>query len=152
MPRALDAIGAQADPFVDPGQDVLQGPDVPVPSVVGTSVDDAEERLSEAGLTLTVSDAERFAPGVPNGLVAAQQPRPGAQLPTGSAVTVFTSTGFGRGDGDDGDRRERRDNDDGLFPDLPDLPDLPDFPGLPDEPRNGNDGDGNDGDGNDGGD
>lgn len=93
MPRAVQELGIAATPFTDPGTDIIFGPQVRVPSVVGTSVDTAEARLAAAGLGMTVSDERRFNTGVPEGLVASQNPGGGGTATTGSAITVFLSGG-----------------------------------------------------------
>lgn len=63
---------------------------VPVPSVVGEVVEDAEEELRAAGLvaarTLSLSGSDRAI-----GVVVAQSPLPGQQLPRGATVELAVS-------------------------------------------------------------
>jgi membrane peptidoglycan carboxypeptidase len=96
LPRAIGELGIATPPFNEPGNDVILGPQVRVPSVVGTQVSTAESRLAEAGFTMAVSDERRNGSGVPEGLVADQSPGGGGSAPAGSTVTVFLSGG---GDG-----------------------------------------------------
>jgi membrane peptidoglycan carboxypeptidase len=93
MPRAVEALGLPPTGFTDPGTDIIFGPQVRVPSVVDTSVGTAEARLAAAGLGMTVSDERRFNTGVPEGLIASQNPGGGGTATTGSAITVFLSGG-----------------------------------------------------------
>ncbi|MGF1662516.1 MAG: transglycosylase domain-containing protein [Kineosporiaceae bacterium] len=101
MPRAVSELGIATPPFNDPGSDIIFGPQVRVPSVVGTQVSTAESRLAEAGFTMAVSDERRNGSGVAEGLVAAQSPGGGGSAPAGSTVTVFLSGGGGGGFLDD---------------------------------------------------
>jgi membrane peptidoglycan carboxypeptidase len=93
MPRALETMGLPPDGFAEPGSDIIYGPQVRVPNVVGASVGTAEARLAEAGLTISVSGERRRGGGVPEGLIASQSPRGGGIAPTGSVVTVYLSDG-----------------------------------------------------------
>lgn len=93
MPRAVQDLGLAPTPFADPGTDIIVGPQVRVPSVVGTSLGTAEARLAAAGLGMTVSGDRRFGSGVPEGLVASQSPGGGGTTNQGTAVTVFLSGG-----------------------------------------------------------
>jgi membrane peptidoglycan carboxypeptidase len=97
MPRAVAELGIATPGFTDPGSDVIFGPQVRVPSVVGTQVSTAESRLAEAGFTMAVSDERRNGTGVAEGLVASQSPGGGGSAPAGSTVTVFLSGGGGGG-------------------------------------------------------
>jgi membrane peptidoglycan carboxypeptidase len=102
LPRAVNELGLPRNPFNDPGSDIIFGPQVRVPSVVGTQVSTAEARLAEAGLTMTVSGERRNGTGVPEGLVASQSPGGGSSAPAGTTVTVFLSGGRGGGGGGGG--------------------------------------------------
>jgi membrane peptidoglycan carboxypeptidase len=99
MPRAVAELGIATPGFNDPGSDIIFGPQVRVPSVVGTQVSTAESRLAEAGFTMAVSDERRNGSGVAEGLVAAQSPGGGGSASPGSTVTVFLSGGGGDGGG-----------------------------------------------------
>jgi len=63
-----------------------------VPSVIGSSVDDARRKLAAAGLTLTVGQSSE-SDTVPAGEVMSQDPDPGSTAAPKSAVTVEVSTG-----------------------------------------------------------
>jgi eukaryotic-like serine/threonine-protein kinase len=62
---------------------VSSGPAVvEVPSVRGLSIDDARQKLQDAGFTVKVRS-------LPIGTVFAQSPRAGAQRQQGSTVTIY---------------------------------------------------------------
>ena len=63
---------------------------VPVPNLVGQSVDAAKAALTAVGLGLTVA-AQRPIPGTPAGIVVAQDPAAGTSIVVGTAVSVTVS-------------------------------------------------------------
>ena len=68
----------------------LVPPSTIVPSVVGLMQDEAEERLREARLNITVEEVPSLEPA---GLVVNQSHEPGTRLTQGNFVTIFVSTG-----------------------------------------------------------
>ena len=64
---------------------------VAVPDVVGTTQADAESRLTDAGFTVVVSQAESDT--VPAGSVISQDPQAGVVSTPGSRVSIVVSTG-----------------------------------------------------------
>ncbi len=68
--------------------------EVEVPSIDGTSVDQARDLLRAKDLLLTL-EAEHADPTIPAGKVAGQVPLAGSRAPRGSAVQAFVSTGAG---------------------------------------------------------
>jgi beta-lactam-binding protein with PASTA domain/tRNA A-37 threonylcarbamoyl transferase component Bud32 len=65
----------------------------PVPDVTGESLDDAQERLAEAGFDSRVS--QEASDTVDQGKVTRTNPTAGSMQPKGSTVTIFVSTGKG---------------------------------------------------------
>ncbi len=65
--------------------------EVVVPSLVGTSKDDALARLEALKLVSTVT--EREIPGMTSGIVAEQSPAPGTKLKPGATVQLVVATG-----------------------------------------------------------
>jgi serine/threonine-protein kinase len=67
--------------------------EVPVPNVVGRSLNEASTLLTDAGLSLRVDERRRVDPKVPAGHVIAQDPGPGVNLRTSRGVRVYVSAG-----------------------------------------------------------
>jgi hypothetical protein len=65
---------------------------VRVPDVTGTDSQSAQERLSNVGLRMTVSD-RLFSSTVPVGSVISQKPQGGTTVPSGSTISVSVSGG-----------------------------------------------------------
>jgi serine/threonine-protein kinase len=86
-PPALNQVqkGSHVDLFISSGPQL-----VTVPSVVGKQKPDAQAALQDAGLRVTVHEADS---NRPKGEVTAQTPGSGAQVPTGSRVTITVSKG-----------------------------------------------------------
>src|SRR5690625_3709182 len=89
----------------------LYGKRVPVPSVVGYSVESAERMLTEAGLRLgEVSEgpSDEWAAGA----VIATSPDPHSRVTPGSAINVTVSNGQDKRRDDDDDDHDHDDDDD----------------------------------------
>lgn len=71
-------------------QEYLVPPPTQVPSVVGLEQDEAEEKLREARLNVTIQDIASLEPV---GVVVNQSIDPGATVSQGSFVTIWVSTG-----------------------------------------------------------
>ncbi len=71
--------------------------EVPVPNLVGRSVDEAAAALGRAGLEVRVEEPDRIDPGVPAGHVAAQDPATGLITRRGRSVKVWLSSGASAG-------------------------------------------------------
>ncbi len=99
MNQAPQYLGLEPVGFANPNDDVLYGPPVRVPSVVGLSVESAQRRLAEAGLGASVSEERRAGPA---NLVVGQSPGPGGQTRGGSAITLYLGGGGGGGNGRNG--------------------------------------------------
>src|SRR5215472_1848855 len=65
--------------------------DVIVPTLHGTTVNEASALLGEAGLTLKVEDAKRADPTVPAGQILSQDPAPGVRTRRERNVKVWVS-------------------------------------------------------------
>nr|WP_203606027.1 Stk1 family PASTA domain-containing Ser/Thr kinase [Streptomyces sp. SID8014] len=71
---------------------VSKGAPVEVPDLAGSSVEEATEELKEAGLKVRTAD-ERIFSEHEKGAVAAQSPKPGAELAEGAEVELTLSKG-----------------------------------------------------------
>ncbi|MHB1063692.1 MAG: transglycosylase domain-containing protein [Georgenia sp.] len=89
MSRALD--GLPVLPFGEAPARVLYGPRVPVPDVVGRSVEDARAILGNQGFAVSVADPVESE--LQAGSVASMSPAPGARVRPGSTVTIVPSSG-----------------------------------------------------------
>lgn len=69
-------------------------PQVRVPPLEGTALREAKSRLQSVGLKVSAEIADSI-PSPHPGTVTRQDPRPGTQLPQGSGVTLWFSTGLG---------------------------------------------------------
>jgi len=67
----------------------LRSREVPVPDLIGQSVETATERLAAAGLTLRVDASRREHPGIAPDRIALQDPAPGASARRPRAVRVW---------------------------------------------------------------
>jgi len=65
-----------------------------VPNVVGLSLEEATQRLGDAGFKLQ-NEGPQASAGVAEGLVASQKPEDGSNFPKGSSVRVWISSGSG---------------------------------------------------------
>lgn len=72
---------------------VSDGPPVEVPEVVGMTLDEARQELSDAGLKLETVPGEVFSDDVPKGSVAKQSPGGGRETGEGSTVRLTISKG-----------------------------------------------------------
>ncbi|WP_281966351.1 transglycosylase domain-containing protein [Serinicoccus marinus] len=88
MDRASE--GMDVEDWDDPPADILNGKRITIPSVVGMSVGEAQERLEDAGLTGSVV---RVASGQAEGTVLYTTPGVGSSVQTSSPVTLHVSTG-----------------------------------------------------------
>jgi serine/threonine-protein kinase len=68
--------------------------DVEVPSLAGTTVEQARDLLKARHLLLSLQ-AERPDPSVPAGNIAGQVPLAGSRVPAGTAIQAFVSSGAG---------------------------------------------------------
>ncbi|WP_133737849.1 transglycosylase domain-containing protein [Frigoribacterium sp. PhB116] len=80
-------------PFPRPNSSVLRGSGVSVPNVTGSSVEAAKTILK--GLSLVYADGGTQASALPAGQVVGTYPGPGAVIPKGETVQVYTSDGSG---------------------------------------------------------
>lgn len=71
----------------------LETREVKVPELVGRSLDDATQRLTQLGLPLRVDDNRRADPKVPSGRIMQQDPAPGLPARRGRTVRVWVSSG-----------------------------------------------------------
>jgi eukaryotic-like serine/threonine-protein kinase len=71
-------------------EDYLEPPSTNVPSVVGLDRSTAAKRIQEAKLNVSVKEVPSLEPA---GIVVAQSRSPGSEVPQGSYVTIFVSSG-----------------------------------------------------------
>jgi beta-lactam-binding protein with PASTA domain len=72
---------------------VSKGRPIDAPDVVGDSVADAQQKLQDAGLKVTLADARTFSDTVTAGGIAQQSPSAGIPLARGDTVTLTLSKG-----------------------------------------------------------
>jgi beta-lactam-binding protein with PASTA domain len=72
---------------------VSKGQPIDAPDVVGDSVADAQQKLQDAGLKVTLADARTFSDTVTAGGIAQQSPSAGIPLAKGDTVTLTLSKG-----------------------------------------------------------
>jgi beta-lactam-binding protein with PASTA domain len=72
---------------------VSKGQPIDAPDVVGDSVADAQQKLQDAGLKVTLADARAFSDTVTAGGIAQQSPSAGIPLAKGDTVTLTLSKG-----------------------------------------------------------
>jgi beta-lactam-binding protein with PASTA domain len=89
QPDAGQALGpgTEVDLVVSKGP-----PPVPVPNLVGSSLDDARATLDDLDLRLTQAD-QKYSENYDEGIIMSQDPGEGAQLQRGSTISVVVSLG-----------------------------------------------------------
>lgn len=85
-------LGAGALSAVTAMRFAIQGTEVEVPDLAGTTESEARARVGEKGLELVV-DSRRFSPVVPDGEVLEQIPRAGSRVKQSRSVRVRISLG-----------------------------------------------------------
>jgi hypothetical protein len=98
MQNTLKGMGIPPAAFADPPKESLIGRPVEVPDVVGLPPEEAIRILEGEGFNVTVSPGREFS-DVPKGAVARTSPAGGAEVPSGTTVTIFISGGRQQGDG-----------------------------------------------------
>ncbi|HEX3002752.1 MAG TPA: transglycosylase domain-containing protein [Angustibacter sp.] len=83
--------GMPRENFGNPTDKILYGDKVSVPSTTGLSVADATKVLEAAGFSVSVGSPQTS--NVAKGLVAGTNPSPGSRVRSGSAVTIYPSSG-----------------------------------------------------------
>lgn len=113
---------------------VSAGPDaVEIPSVRGLREDDARRQLEDLGLEVTIGDPDDDDPDFEEGRVTRTEPVEGTEVPGGSAVELFLSSGMVELPdlvGSDEDAARAQLNDLGLIPDTTDVVDESVAPGT----------------------
>ena len=71
----------------------LKAREVPVPALVGRSLDNATETVADLDLMLKVDEARRLDPKIPAGRIAQQDPPAGSVARRGRGVRVWLSSG-----------------------------------------------------------
>jgi len=91
--RIMDTAseGMEIEDWDEPSAEILNGKRVTIPRVVGMPVDEAQERLEDAGLTGSVV---RVSSSQPEGTVVYTTPGVGSSVQTSNPVTLHVSTGF----------------------------------------------------------
>jgi membrane peptidoglycan carboxypeptidase len=79
--------------FNRPDPSVLRGFSIKVPDVTGLSLAAAMKALSDAGLVGQPAPTSVPSPTVPKGEVSSTNPSAGSSVPTGTAVTIYISSG-----------------------------------------------------------
>jgi membrane peptidoglycan carboxypeptidase len=83
--------GMPRENFGNPSDKILYGDKVSVPSTTGQSIADATKTLEDAGFSVSVGAPQSS--NIAAGLVAATNPSPGSRVRSGSAVTIYPSSG-----------------------------------------------------------
>lgn len=91
--RIMDWALRDAEPqdWPEPTDELLNGKRVTIPQVVGLPVEEAQEKLRDAGLTGTI---ERVSSSQPEGVVAYTTPGVGSSIQTSTSVVLHVSSGF----------------------------------------------------------
>ncbi len=89
MEEALEDL--PPTPFVAPDSELVNGDQVTVPDVRGMSVDEAEEALTEAGLTVSET-RPGFSSSIPEGDIVFTSPRAGSSTDSGEGVVLYVSS------------------------------------------------------------
>ncbi|WP_206784180.1 Stk1 family PASTA domain-containing Ser/Thr kinase [Amycolatopsis sp. MtRt-6] len=82
------AVGSQIVLTVSTGPDQTQPTKIQMPSLVGMTVDEAQQKLQSMGWTGSLSQRADRTSGQPEGTITGQNPRAGTQIDADQAVTV----------------------------------------------------------------
>ena len=91
--QAIDAV-FPGGAFPGPDPALMTGSPIEVPNVIGSSLEQANAALTLAELGF--ADGGQVDSDLPAGQVASTDPGPGAQVPRGTTVKVFTSNGLAK--------------------------------------------------------
>lgn len=91
MARAHE--GREVVGFPAPPGNLVNGPKVQVPNVLGHSPEDARKILEDAGFNVKFDEYTRFDPHYAKGTICAQNPGGGSRVTGGSVITLSVSAG-----------------------------------------------------------
>jgi membrane peptidoglycan carboxypeptidase len=85
--------GWAPQPFPEPGELQVFGERIPVPNVVGLSVEEATQVMAEAGFAVEVAEEGAFNETIPAGFVATHEPGAGIRVTVNTIISLVLSNG-----------------------------------------------------------